>query len=169
MNEAEVFERFTLPDKATYRDTCRQVGAVMSELLKATVELRFVSMRDAGLSGATVRYQDGSYVVYCAKSSSWYHRLGILLHELAHVALGHVPVASDTGRGLRQVVPHLPSGVMAILAGRSCHSEDKERAAEEFADQLMARLTEPRTSDVPELSAHALRVAEGLAGPHRHG
>ena len=54
----EVVARFRLPEAATHQDACRRVGVVMSEILDATVELRFVTIRSARLSGATVRHRD---------------------------------------------------------------------------------------------------------------
>lgn len=161
----ELVERFALDPSATYRDACRRTGEVMSELLDARVELKFVALRGAPFSGATVRRDDGSYVVYCARSRSWYHRLGILLHELAHVVLGHEPVATE-GVRMQQFLPHLPRKMARIIANRTCHSEDAERQAEELADQLLERLTErsgPAQVGAPDVAPHVMRIAEGLA------
>lgn len=165
-------ERFALPDAATCKDACRRVGEVMSEELAATVELRFVSMRGARLSGATALRDDGSYVVYCARSRSWYHRLGILLHELAHVVLGHRPVALESGEGVRRLAPHLPGKMARIIAERTAHGRDEERQAEEFADRLLERLTDRHRTgelDAARMSPYVLRVAEGLTSTRRSG
>ncbi|MGP3952885.1 hypothetical protein [Streptomyces sp. 7N604] len=175
MNERErrelcdqVVGQFNLSHTATYRDACRRVGEVMSERLGARVELRFMPMRNTHLSGATARLANGTYVVYCAKSPSWYHRLGILLHELAHLLLGHQPTVLGPGEGLRHFAPHLPSKMARLVAGRTTHTRDEEREAEEFADELIERLTERQNlveAVTPsEARPHVMRIAEGL-GP----
>lgn len=162
-------ERFALPDSATYKDVCHRAGEVMSELLGASVELRFVTLRNASLSGATLRRPDGTYVVYCVTSRSWYHRLGILLHELAHLLLGHHPVTLDPGEGLQRFAPNLPGRMARLLVGRSTHVAGDERDAEELADELLEQLTERRTrpdrGDRVTLEPHVQRIAAGLAPP----
>jgi hypothetical protein len=164
-----IIEKFDLPPTATYQDTCRRVGEVLSEFLQANVELRFVHMRSTGLSGATALLRDGTYVVYCVRSRSWYHRLGILLHELAHVFLGHDPVTLEPGAGLRQFAPNLPGRMARIIAGRTSHAQHEEREAEELADDLLERLTaEPRGNDEmlsSEVAPYVIRIAEELAPP----
>lgn len=177
MNEHEcrelcerMVEQFALPETATYKDACRRVGEVMSELLGATVELRFISMRGTRLSGATALRADGTYVVYCARSRSWYHRLGILLHELAHVLLGHRPVALAPAEPARHFAPHLPGKMARIIARRTAHGEGEERQAEEFADLLLERLTDRHRSrpfDSSGMSPSVARVAEGLSSRPR--
>lgn len=161
-----IAEQFALPRTATYQDACRRVGDVLSEHLQASVELKFVTLRNTGLSGATALHQDGSYVVYCVKSRSWYHRLGILLHELAHMVLGHEPVALSPREGIRQLAPHLPGKMARIIAGRTTHTQDEEREAEEFADELLERLTAGRLYvEEPALSEkapHVMRIAEEM-------
>jgi hypothetical protein len=163
-------ERFALSGTATYKDACHRAGQVMSEVLGASVELKFVTLRNSSLSGATMRRPDGTYVIYCVTSRSWYHRLGILLHELAHLLLGHHPVTLDPGDGLRRFAPNLPGRMARLVAGRTSHTEDEERDAEELADELLEHLTErhrrhPDALDSAALAPHVLRIAEGLAHP----
>jgi hypothetical protein len=173
MNERElsslcdrIVEQFGLSGTATYKDTCRRVGEVMSELLRAEVELKFITTRTTRISGATARRPDGSYIVYCAKSRSWYHRLGILLHELAHCLLGHQAVAL-TDDGVRRFAPHLPGKMIRLLARRTTHSQCEEQEAEELADRLLERLTEQRSpvagQDPARMAPHIMRIAEGLS------
>lgn len=168
----EVIERFGPPGPVTHRELCRRTGEVMSELLGARVELRFVALRNAPFSGATVRLADGGYVVFCARSRSWYHRLGILLHELAHVVLRHglTAMSGDDAvpgdEGLRLLAPHLPGRAVRIVAGRGDHAGDEEQEAEELADLMLERLTgwghaEAATAPA-EPTPHVRRIAEGL-------
>ncbi|MET8679591.1 hypothetical protein ABZW18_18965 [Streptomyces sp. NPDC004647] len=164
----QVVGQFNLSHTATYRDACRRVGEVMSERLGARVEIRFVVLRNTRLSGGTARLANGTYVVCCAKSQSWYHRLGILLHELAHLLLGHQPTALGPGKGVRHFAPHLPSKMARLVAERTTHTQYEEREAEEFADDLIGRLTEQQNlveAVTPsEATPHVMRIAEGL-GP----
>jgi hypothetical protein len=164
-----VVGQLSLPAAATHRDACHRVGELMSELLDARVELRFIVMRNTCLSGATARCPDGGYLVYCATSRSWYHRLGILLHEYAHLLLGHQPTALNAPEGLRRFAPHVPDRMAHLLLGRTIHTEDEEREAEELADELLERLTERQARDELDPNAitpHVLRVAEGLGRHH---
>ncbi|WP_106400364.1 hypothetical protein [Actinocorallia populi] len=156
-----------LTPSATYQDTCRRIGALLGELVQAQVSVKFASLGGAPFSGATVRLADGSYVVYCASSRSWYHRMGILLHELSHVLLGHEPASLEGVR--RQFLPHLPGRMARIVAARSNHTGVQEQEAEELADLLLARLTEhrePLPGVLPHASPRLRRIAEELAHLH---
>src|SRR5690606_26324633 len=51
-----------------------------------------------------------------ATFACWYHRLGILLHELAHVVLDHRLDPASDGGGLRRFAPHLPERAARIVA-----------------------------------------------------
>lgn len=159
---------FDLPGNASYQDACRRVGEVMSNLLDARVELRFITTRTTMcLNGATARRPDGTYVIYCAQSRSWYHRLGILLHELSHFLLGHQPVSLSAEDSVRRFAPHLPSRMIQLIARRTTHSQTEEQEAEELADELLERLTEHQGLVEGPASAalapHVMRMAEGLA------
>ncbi len=162
---ARTSERLALDPSTTYREACRRTGELMGEILRAPVMVRFTSMNGAPFSGATVRLADGSYVVYCAASRSWYHRLGILLHELAHVLLGHEPASLEGVR--RQFLPHLPGKMARIVAARGAHTGEQEQEAEELADLLLARLTEspgrPAGALPPQAPARLRRIAEELS------
>lgn len=162
---ARAADRLALDPSTTYQDACRRTGALMGELLQSQVAVKFASLRGAPFSGATVRLADGSYVVYCADSRSWYHRLGILLHELAHVLLGHEPASLEEMS--RQFLPHLPARMARIVAARGSHTGEREREAEELADLLIARLVERREPSgaalPPQASPRLRRIAEELA------
>jgi len=147
-----------------YRDTCRRVGVVMAEVLDADVAVKFIAVRSPDLTGGLARRADGRYIVYCAKSGSWYHRLGILLHELAHVLLGHRPVELTTSESLSRFLPHLPDQMITLIAGRSHLADADEREAEELADYILARLEATRNeqTDLASLPDHVRRIAEAL-------
>src|SRR5690349_5495041 len=83
-------------------DPCRRVAALMAELLNAKVSVCFVDIHNPGMTGGTARCSDGRYIIYCVKSKSWYYRLGILLHELAHLLLDHKPVELNSEESLHR-------------------------------------------------------------------
>jgi len=149
-----------------YQDACRRVLALMAEVLDAEVVVRFIAIRSPELTGGTAKHVDGSYIVYCARSGSWYHRFGVLLHELAHRLLGHPPVELTSREGLRRFLPHLPDTMITLIAGRTDLADDDERDAEELADSILERLTDPaphpRQAGLADLPAHLQRVADAL-------
>ena len=121
--EATVAELAVGPG-ATHQSIARRVCEVIRDRLGGRLEVCFTSMADTRLSGLTAAMADGSYLIVCADSPRWYHRLQILLHELAHVVLDH-----DRDR---------------IPCARSGFADPRERTAEEFADALLEALTEDR-------------------------
>lgn len=160
-------ERLRGRDHAGDSDPCQRVPALMAELLDAEVSVRFVNIHIPGLTGGTARRLDGSYIIYCAKSKSRYHRLGILLHELAHVLLRHKPIELNTEESLRRFLPHLPAEMITLIAGRTDLTTKEERDAEELADSILAHLTEPAHDPhygelLAELPDHVQRIADAL-------
>ncbi|MEV6610756.1 ImmA/IrrE family metallo-endopeptidase [Kutzneria sp. NPDC051319] len=122
-----VVAELAVPPEVSHQAAARRVCEVIRDRLGGPLEVCFTPMGEAGLSGLTLALADGRYLVVCADSPRWYHRLQILLHELAHIALDHerTPCA------------------------RSGFADPREREAEEFADALLAALTErrPRRGD----------------------
>ncbi|GAB3690428.1 hypothetical protein GCM10027589_57310 [Actinocorallia lasiicapitis] len=160
----DTITRLALAPDATYKEACRRVGELMSELLDAEVSLKFAALGNTPFSGATLRLADSGYIVFVANSRSWYHRLGILLHELAHVLLGHQPATVDALR--RTYLPHIPARMAQIIATRAGHDGDDEAEAEELADLLLGRITERQASaaePTDSAGAQVKRIAEGLA------
>lgn len=167
----EVARDLDLPPDATHRDASRRVCELMSERLGRPVDVRFAAITNAVcLSGATALLENGTYLVICADSPSWYHRLHVLLHEFAHVLLEHQPVALSRSEGMRKLAPHLLPRMAQIIAGRTVLTEDEEREAENLADHLLERLTEHRVwadTAATEEPPHVRRVAESLEGRSR--
>ncbi|MFF0204660.1 hypothetical protein [Streptomyces sp. NPDC005017] len=160
-----VVDGMDVPQDTGYRAMCQKLGQTMSEVLGASVEVRFFTGRGTPLTGATARRADGTYLVFCVKTRSWYHRLGILLHEFAHILLGHEPVDVGGEDTVRRLAPSLPRNMARVIARRTTHSVAEEAGAEELADLLIERLTERRTAHGPGLpgdSPHVLRAAEDL-------
>jgi hypothetical protein len=148
----------------THKEVCRQVGALMSRRLGSPVELRFGHLGAHTVSGLTARRADGSYLVLCARSPSWYHRLQIVLHELAHLLLEHQVVSLSSSAGLRRFAPSMLPRMAKIISGRSDLTEREELDAEQLADELLERLTEHKLAVRPvvDMTAHLGRVADTL-------
>jgi hypothetical protein len=122
----EVARDLDLPPDATHRDASRRVCELMSERLERPVDVRFAAITNAVcLSGATALLENGTYLVICADSPSWYHRLHVLLHEFAHVLLKHQPVALGRSEGMRKLAPHLLPRMAQIIAGRTTLTETR--------------------------------------------
>jgi hypothetical protein len=166
----DIERELALPRAVSYQDTCRKVCEALARRVEKPIELQFVSLSNASISGATALRADGTYAIFIAASPFWYHRLQILLHEFAHHLLGHDPVPVSTSEGLRRLLPHLPERLGDILATRSglCHAEEHD--AEQLADELFERLT-ARTGELdaalPSAPGHVQRVADAL--DHRVG
>lgn len=164
----ELAGELDLPATATHQQVSRRVCEVMSRRLGARVEVRFTALTH--LTGATALLDDGSYVVVCANTPSWYHRLQILLHEFAHRLLGHEAATLSRAEGLRRYMPHLLPRMAHIIASRTTCGRQEERDAEELADALLERLTEPNaTAEVTRAatSERVRRLAETIG--HRPG
>lgn len=82
------------------------------------------------------------YVLHAPLNSSW-HRQYIILHEFAHLILGHRCTPTSQ---LLVDLPGFPGGPIQIL-GRTSFDDEDEAAAELLAGLLMERLS--RSQDLP--------------------
>lgn len=153
-----VAAEFDLSHGAGYRDLARQVGAVWSTRSGHRVAVRFARLPHSHITGATALLRDGSYLVICAESPSWFFRLHVLLHEFAHALLGHEYITLDRREGIRILFPNLLPRMAEIVAGRTQFTEREEADAETVADELLAALTENRSGPDP---AQAGKLAIG--------
>ena len=95
----EVARDLDLPPDATHRDASRRVCELMSERLERPVDVRFAAITNAVcLSGATALLENGTYLVICADSPSWYHRLHVLLRRRNIAPAGRVGDVEIAGR-----------------------------------------------------------------------
>lgn len=103
----------------SHRENARRVCALMRKHLDRPVRVHFGAMEDRRLTGVCALLEDGSYLIVCANSPRWYHRLQILLHEYAHLLLEHHHTTAT-------------------------RNSEHEREAEELADELLDALTDRR-------------------------
>jgi hypothetical protein len=148
---------------ATYQEAARRVCELMGEHLGKHVEVRFAPLPDARLTGVSALLANGNYLVICADSPRWYHRLQILLHEFAHLMLGHQPVTLTKSESLRRLAPNLLPDMARYVAGRTSFKECEERDAEELADELLEVITDQRSMADPGLPRHVRRMVASFA------
>jgi hypothetical protein len=147
-----------LSPAATYQEAARRVCELMSEHLGKHVEVRFAPLPDARLTGVSALLANGNYLVICADSPRWYHRLQILLHEFAHLMLGHQPVTLTKSESLRRLAPNLLPDMARYVAGRTSFDEGEERDAEELADELLEAIIDQRDMTDTAMPGHVRRV-----------
>jgi hypothetical protein len=160
---SRVAGKLKLSRKATYQEASRRVCELMGEYLGKHVEVRFAPLPDARLTGVSALLANGTYLVICADSPRWYHRLQILLHEFAHLLLGHQPVTLTKAQSLRRLAPNLLPDMATYVAGRTSFTDNDERAAEELADELLEAITDQRSMDDTGMPRHVRRVAASFA------
>ncbi|MBE1465273.1 hypothetical protein [Kibdelosporangium phytohabitans] len=153
------------PD-ATHQEAARRVCELIAHHLGKHVEVRFAPLPDARLTGVSALLENGDYLVICADSPRWYHRLQILLHEFAHLLLGHQPVTVTRSESLRRLAPNLLPDTARCVAGRTAFGDHDERDAEELADELLDAITDQRRFDDPGMPGHVRRIASSFATDH---
>ena len=86
------------------------------------------------------------------------HRAHIILHELAHLLLGHRSAEIADADLLRALVPHLDAHVLETVLRRAGYDTEHEQEAELLASLLLARLApgEPRPPTVDGEAGAAL-------------
>ncbi|MDQ0278812.1 hypothetical protein QO003_003115 [Arthrobacter silviterrae] len=93
------------------------------------------TIRGDDLCGMCASYQDHILVVHAPPKSSW-HLQQIILHEFAHLILGHYLTA--TSLALTEL-PGFPDTPLQVF-GRTSYEDSAEAAAEMLADLLTARI-----------------------------
>lgn len=104
-------------------------------------ELSTLSGND--ICGLWFLHDGRDFVLHAPLNSSW-HRQYIILHEFAHLILGHRFTPTSQ---LLVDLPGFPGGPLQIL-GRTSFEDDDEAAAELLAGLLMERLS--RSQDLPQ-------------------
>jgi hypothetical protein len=161
-----VIGELRLAPTATYQEAARRVCELMGQHLGKHVEVRFAPLPDARLTGVSALLANGNYLVICADSPRWYHRLQILLHEFAHLMLGHQPVTLTKSESLRRLAPNLLPDMARYVAGRTAFDDHEERAAEELADELLDAITDHRSFGDPGMPGHVRRIVSSFSTDH---
>jgi hypothetical protein len=161
---SQIARELDLSPVATHQEAARRVCELMGQHLGKHVEVRFAPLPDARLTGVSALLANGNYLVICADSPRWYHRLQILLHEFAHLMLGHQPVTLTKSESLRRLAPNLLPDMARYVAGRTSFNEGEEREAEELADELLEAITDQQRAMAGEaMPKHVRRMVASFA------
>ena len=93
-------------------------------------------------SGLWVSTADADYI-YHPEGLSPLHRAHIVLHEIAHMLLGHRGGARVNGDLARLLAPDVGDGMARLILGRSAYATADEQEAEVMASLLLERATRP--------------------------
>jgi hypothetical protein len=131
-----------LPQGATTETVCTRLVDVMAQRLGREIRLRFDDLGGGEVSGLWAVTDAGVHVIIVTTARSWFHRLHILLHEIAHMLCGHEPMRLSEDHTRALFYPDLGPGMLRILAGRTTLSRRDEREADELAGALAQHLFE---------------------------
>jgi hypothetical protein len=131
------------------------------------IHLMAVAMPAAGPCGLWISGERQDHIVY-ERSTSPMHQEHIIVHELAHLVLGHEGGAGLSSEHLGRLFPRLDPAMVRRALGRAAYSTDEEREAEMLASLLLeqadrcpprrARATDPGSAAIAarlESSLHA--------------
>lgn len=136
------------------RPRLADVHAAVERVTGSVVRVVDAETRQGLPHGLWLRFDDLDLIVI-ARTTSELHRRHIVLHEYAHLLLGHRGL-SGTATAL---VPHLAPRTVARLMGRTVFDTAEERDAEQFAIDL-GRLIATRG---PQAEDHHPSVVSRLA------
>lgn len=106
------------------------------------IDLIAVPARPGAPCGLLVTTGQADYIVY-AEDTSEVHRQHILVHEYAHLLLGHADGPSPDPGLTRGLLPHLSPTVIGQVLGRTCYLEPQEQEAELLASLILRRALLP--------------------------
>jgi hypothetical protein len=89
--------------------------------------------------GVWIAIADADYVYY-EQDTTRFHVNLIVLHEIAHMVLGHqgLPAWQNLAR---QIAPDVHPGLVRLLLSRSAYASPEEREAETLASRILERAT----------------------------
>lgn len=155
MSAADVTELEQQADQA-YRDLGVSRRFTLDELLKHMEQQRDAAIIVKPVQGLKTGHLSGLWfsmpgveLILHANTTSALHREQIILHELAHMALGHEKLMEDPAH-LAALLPDLAPERVARVLARCEHGEEHEIVAEALADlfaQAIARSRRDQRSE----------------------
>ncbi|MFF2121597.1 ParH-like protein [Kitasatospora sp. NPDC058184] len=106
------------------------------------IDLIAVPARPGAPCGLLVTTGQADYIVY-AEDTSEVHRQHILVHEYAHLLLGHADGPSPDPGLTHGLLPHLSPTLVGKVLGRTVYLEPQEREAELLASLILKRALLP--------------------------
>lgn len=111
------------------------VTAFVTGITDRPVHLLPVNTAVAGVCGLLIRTRNADYICY-EQGTSRVHRDHIVLHEAAHLLMGHTSQVGD-------LMPELDLTRVGQVLGRSGYSDQQEQEAEIVASLIAARIGAP--------------------------
>lgn len=131
MTEANPSLGIALPDSFTLDDIVSAIEERRDTTIKI-IEFPEIKPED-GLFGIWLSTKFGDYVLH-APAPSELHRQQIILHELAHMILGHDLAVGHSSAS--KLFPDLPENAVVRTLARGHDDNQLERDAESLADRL---------------------------------
>ncbi|WP_394216280.1 hypothetical protein [Brachybacterium vulturis] len=131
MTEANPSLGITLPESFTLDDIVSAIEQRRDTTIKI-IEFPEIKPED-GLFGIWLNTKFGDYVLH-APAPSELHRQQIILHELAHMILGHDLAVGHSSAS--KLFPDLPENAVIRTLARGHDDSQLERDAESLADRL---------------------------------
>lgn len=128
-------ERLDLPEKLTLDEL---QGILEDDRGKSIIIRQVKSLGSDQLSGLWLSMPDTELILHAETSPI--HRQQIILHEFAHMILGHDELMQDS-KYVRALLPDLDNAMVTKALARCDHMDEFEVAAETLADMLAARLS----------------------------
>jgi hypothetical protein len=136
---ADALDRLDLPTGLTL-ETLRTI--IEDDRGKSIVIQPAASLGGDQVSGLWLSTPDTVLILH-AETGSAIHSQQIILHELAHMILGHDELMQD-GDFTASLLPDLSADLVTKALARCEHLDDIEVAAETLADMLASRLSTSR-------------------------
>lgn len=111
------------------------LAAFVTGITDRPVHLLPVDTALAGVCGLLIRTRKADYICY-EQGTSPVHRNHIVLHEAAHLLMGHSSRIGD-------LMPELDPARLGQVLGRSGYSDQQEQEAEIVASLIAARIGAP--------------------------
>ena len=86
----------------------------------------------------------GTDYIYHVDGTTPFHKTHIVLHEVAHMLLGHEGSASARQNLGRLLAPDLSPALAGLILGRTGYRTAEERDAETLASLILERVSEPQ-------------------------
>lgn len=101
------------------------------------IHLKGVDTVSLGLPSGVVYELDDAWVILYDSTTTGYHQLGIILHEIGHLIADHYPGSLVSDGAIEHLLPELGRHQARRRAGREAYNQQEEREAEYFARRVL--------------------------------
>jgi len=137
-----------LPVPFDVHEFCRLLAATRHR----PMHLKAVDTETAGLPSGIVFATDDVDVVLYDATTTGYHQMVIILHEVGHLVAGHYPGRLLGGDAATQLLPEIGPHQARRVAARDGYTSEEEREAEYFARRVL-ELVSRRAASTPSADA----------------